>query len=92
MRTNKGPQRQWLFHVGKTDDPFCPCNPDITIQSGDHITFSCPLQSQARQSLIADRSTWTSLDSPRWIETSPKGKKEDGVELFFSHLFTQFIR
>ena len=89
MKTNKGPQRQWLFHVRKVDTPFCPCSPTTTIQSGDHLTFSCPLLRQARRSLIGNRSTWADLDLPRWIGEGTRDPKdrEDGVELFFSHLF-----
>ena len=85
MRTNKGPQRQWLHHIGKVDTPFCPCD-STTIQSGDHLTFSCRLLQQARRPLIGNRSTWTDLDLPRWIGEDPDNK-EDGIELFFSTLF-----
>ena len=36
MRTNRGPQLQWLHRIRKADSPLCPCD---TSQSCDHITF-----------------------------------------------------
>lgn len=40
LRTEQGPQKAWLHHVGKTDNPHCPCD-GTTAQTGAHITFSC---------------------------------------------------
>ena len=74
-----------VLSLGKVDTPFCPCDP-ATIQSGDHLTFSCRLLQQVRRSLIGNRSTWIDLDLPRWIGEDPDNR-EDGIELFFSHLF-----
>ena len=63
MRTGKGPQKQWLHHIGRADNPYCPCDPD-TIQSGEHITFKCPLHTRARRTLIANRRG--ECDPHRW--------------------------
>ena len=69
MRTERGPQEEWLHRIGKADDPFCPCD-HTTIQSGAHITFSCALHTQARHRLTSNRQSWEELDSPRWIKRS----------------------
>lgn len=63
MRTEKGPQRQWLHHIGKAEDPHCPCNHD-TVQSGLHITFSCPTHAPTRNRLLGNKRSWEDLDLP----------------------------
>ena len=88
MRTNKGPQRQWLYQIKRADSPYCHCNSDNTIQSGEHLTFHCTLHAQARRRLIADQRSWKDLDQERWIKTGPN-ERTDGVELFFAYLFHQ---
>ena len=60
----------------------------IRRESGDHVTFDCPLYKEARRALIAGRRTWAELDLPRWIETGPNERK-DGVQGFFTYLFHQ---
>ena len=87
MRTNKGPQRQWLYQLRKSASPTCQCGDD-QIQSGDHVTFQCQLHTQARDALIRGRQSWEDLDMPNWISTGPD-EKRDGVELFFRYLFRQ---
>lgn len=87
MRTNKGPQKQWLHRIGRADDPYCPCHHE-TIQSAEHITFACQLHARARRTLIGERQSWEDLGVPRWIETGPN-ERMDGVEEFFSYLFHQ---
>ena len=87
MRTEKGPQRQWLHRIGKADSPYCSCDASV-IQSGAHITFACPHHAQARRRLIANQQSWKELDSPHWIRTGPN-EYEDGVISFFEYLFHQ---
>ena len=89
MRTENGPQKQWLYFIGKTDTPYCSCNPQ-TIQSGAHITFSCPHHALACQKLTANRQSWEELDTPHWIKTGPN-EFEDGVATFFDYLFHQLV-
>ena len=48
MRSNRGPQLEWLHKIRKTDSLLCPCG---AIQSGDHIVFECPQHHTARQAL-----------------------------------------
>ena len=88
MRTDKGPQRKWLHLLGKADSPFCQCD-DQEPQTGDHLTFQCPLHDQARKTLIPGRQSWEDLDNPHWIKTGPN-EKVDGVEEFFMYLFHHF--
>ena len=91
MRTNKGPQRQWLYKIKQADSPYCYCGQNDTIQSGEHLTFQCALHAQARRTLLGtDKETWKDLDHERWIKTGlDDNEKIDGVELFFTYLFHQ---
>lgn len=91
MRTNKGPQRQWLHHIRKIDSPNCDCSD--TPQSGDHVVFSCPLHRIARRALLGPGDhSWESLDHPRYDpeETDDDGERTDLVEEFFSYIFAHF--
>jgi len=65
-RTNKGPQKSWLHHIGKTEDPSCACGHPT--QDGDILVFHCPLMAPQRAQLLPlDISTWETLDDPHWI-------------------------
>ena len=86
MRTNKGPQKQWLFHLGKSDTPQCPCG---TIESGEHIVFSCPLHDTDRKALIGPAQSWEALDDPRFHEDD-EDQETNLVEEFFSYIFAHF--
>ena len=66
MRTEKGPQRAWLYHISKAEDPNCPCDP-LTTQTGHHITFLCPLHQRERTRLLAGKNTWEEVDTPNEI-------------------------
>ena len=72
---------------GKAEDNSCPCSPN-TIQSGHHITFTCPLHSAARTSLIGNKRSWEDLDTPHTITLGDE-EAVDGVILFFEYLFDQ---
>jgi len=40
LRTDRGPQKQWLHRIGKAADRTCPCG--RLTEGGYHITFACP--------------------------------------------------
>lgn len=92
MRTNKGPQRQWLHHIRKLDSPLCDCSD--TPQSGDHIVFSCPLHRIARTALLGPGNhSWQSLDHPRYDQNNDDDEEQsDLVEEFFGYIFAHFNR
>ena len=89
MRTDKGPQRWWLHHLGKAESPACPCRHNR--QDGHHITFACSIHETERRKLIGARTdnTWEALDQEISIKDEESSREEyfDGVEAFFSHLF-----
>ena len=86
MRTDKGPQKNWLHRLGKATSPACNCGHPL--QNGHHITFHCPSWATLRTSLIGDRKEWAELDDPIWIKTGP-GPEDviDGGEEWFGHIF-----
>ena len=86
MRTEKGPQRHWLHHAGKTENPYCPCSPD-TIQTGLHITFTCPLHTPTRNRLLGNKQSWEGVDTPHTVRIGDEDT--DGVMLFFEYIFDQ---
>ena len=87
MRTNRGPHREWLHRIGKTDPPLCNCG---AVQSGDHLTFSCPLHRIARQALLGTGNhTWESLDNPRFHDEDEE-QEHNLVEEFFAYIFAHF--
>lgn len=76
MSTEKGPQRHWLYKIGKADTPTCQCGHPQ--QTGHHLTFSCPRWSDQRVTVIGDRKDWPELDDPIYIKTGPE--EEDTIE------------
>jgi len=64
MRTNRGPYKSWLHHIGKATEPGCDCG--HSSQDGDHIVFSCPRLARERKDLLGPRKTWEELDDPNW--------------------------
>jgi len=84
LRTERGPQKAWLFQIRKSQDPSCPCGHPI--QTGDHITFHCPLHQSARNRYIRSRKSWPELDDPVWVK---EGDEEafDAIESFFDYLY-----
>ena len=88
MRTERGPQREWLHRIGKADSAECDCG---ATQSGAHITFQCPNHQAARRALLGPTAhTWESLDAPRYDPEEEGDDKSDLVEEFLSYLFSQF--
>ena len=68
FRTGKGPQRQWLYKVGKAEDRSCPCG--AAVQSGDHIVWSCTLHNHERNRNRINNTRegqWQDLDNPIWV-------------------------
>ena len=72
------------------DSPTWPCGHHT--QDGHHITFRCPIHATERRNLIGarDDDTWEALDRPLDIKDKGSDQEEyfDGVEAFFSYLFT----
>jgi len=91
-RTNRGPQKAWRHHVGKAEDPSCPCGHPS--QDGDHLVFHCPQLHGPRARLLPEDRTWESLDDPHWvIEAGGEGKEQEkieGTEAFFQDLYWFF--
>lgn len=54
-RTEKGPQKAWLFHLRKVGDPSCPCGHPR--QTGEHITFHCPRYNAMRERFLGSRKS-----------------------------------
>lgn len=87
MRSNKGPQRQWLHRISKADSPLCQCG---AIQSGEHIVFTCPQHHIAREALLGpDAHTWESLDPPRYHQED-EDQETNLMEEFFSYIHAHF--
>jgi len=87
-RTEKGPQKQWLHHISKTDTPRCSC-PDEPPETGNHIVFHCPRFAAIRSRFLKGRSTWEELDKPVWMKEGEGADTEyfEATEEFFGHLY-----
>ena len=88
-RTNRGPQKAWLHHIGKVADPACPCGHPV--QDGDHLVFHCPTTAELRRRYLPPgEATWESLDDPHWVMraggSGREQEKEEGTEAFFQDL------
>ena len=46
FRTNKGPQNEWLFKIGKSDTDRCKCGEEAI--TGTHVVEECPELDQCR--------------------------------------------
>lgn len=87
-RTERGPTKQWLHHIGKADSPRCSC-PDEPPETGHHIVFHCPRFAVIRADFLGERANWEELDEPVWKK---EGEGEDAeyfeaTEEFFGHLY-----
>ena len=94
-RTDRGPQKAWLHHIGKAEDPSCTCG--HTAQDGAHLVFHCPdTSSQRRRLLPPGATTWESLDEPHWVTEAgrERGEQEkvEGIEAFFQELYWKLRR
>ena len=72
--TNRGPQKAWLPHIGKSGDPSCPCGHPS--QDGGHLAFHCPLLREQRARLLSGERTWESLDDPPWVAEAKGNGRE----------------
>jgi len=89
-RTNRGPQKAWLHHIGKAEDPSCTCGHPS--QDGDHLVFHCPhLTTQRARLLPPEIDTWEGLDDLHWVtEAGGEGREQEkveGIETFFQDLY-----
>jgi len=88
IKTNRSPQKSWLHHIGKAEDPTCPCG--HTPQDGAHILFDCPRLGTLRGQLLGTRKTWEELDDPIWRKEEGDDSHWDAVEAFFDHIYAAF--
>jgi len=82
-RTEKGPQKAWLYHIKKAENPSCPCGHPL--QTREHITFHCPIHQSERSRLLRGR-TWVEIDQPDWRKEGDD-PSYDAVEAFFDYLY-----
>jgi len=82
-RSERGPQRAWLHHIRKIDDPACPCGHPK--QTGEHIVFHCPNHDPNRSHLLRGKKTWEDLDKPDWRKEGDDSY--DAIETFFDYLY-----
>ncbi|KAF8422182.1 hypothetical protein EV426DRAFT_706328 [Tirmania nivea] len=83
LRTDRGPQKQWLHHIGKADSAACTCG--YHTQDGTHLTFNCP-DFQPQRTALGSIKDWEDLDRPIWIEEED-GERWDAVEEFFGFIY-----
>ena len=82
-RTERGPQKAWLFQLRKVGDPSCPCG--YPRQTGEHITFHCPRYNTMRTRLLGSRRSWAEIDLPVWRKEGDDSY--DAIEAFFDFLY-----
>jgi len=61
LHSGKGPQTSWLFHLKKASDNLCTCGAPET---GDHITFTCPMFADQRALLLRGSTSWVDIHLP----------------------------
>ena len=88
MRTDRGPQKQWLHHIGKAASPRCSC-PDEPPETGHHLVFSCPRFARPRAEFLGERTSWEELDVPVWKKVGEGADTEyfEATEEFFGYLY-----
>ena len=87
----QGPQRQWLFKIGKAEIGECSCG--APAQSGQHVVWECRLHEAERRRCRITGSSWEDLDRHAWIkETTSLGTRVDGTEVSFGYLPINFKR
>jgi len=88
-RTDRGPLQAWLHHIGKSDDPSCPCG--ARSQNGAHVAFHCPRLQAHRERLLPEERTWAGLDDPHWVTeaggNNRQQEKIEGTEAFFHDVY-----
>jgi len=88
MRTNRGPQKSWLFRIGKATDLACPCGHPS--QDGDHITFDCGLFRKERKDPLGLRKSWEELEDPIGRKDEGDNSHWDTIEAIFDFVFCEF--
>jgi len=82
-RSERGPQKAWLHHIRKVDDPACPCGHPKQI--GEHIVFHCPNHNSTRSRLLGGKKTWEYIDKPDWGKEGDDSY--DAIEGFLDYLY-----
>lgn len=83
LRTDRGPERQWLHKIGKEGQQHA--NAVTKHKSGRHIVFDCPEYSEQMKAL-GNIENWEDLDRPIWIAEEEEDEW-DAVEAFFGFLY-----
>jgi len=55
MRTNPGHQRNWLYHVGKSENARC-LHYGCPLENAHHLTFDCPKSHITRRAMFGNTS------------------------------------
>ena len=91
LKCTESPQHnvrhQWLHFIGRADNPYCPCD-NQTIQSGDHITFSCSLHAHAdegSQRTGNHGNNWTPLSGSRRAPTNERTGSSFSSHIYFTN-------
>jgi len=87
-RTDWGPQKSWLKHIGKAQDAARQCGHPR--EEGSHNTVTCPRFRKERREMIGPASTWAELDELMWAKEE-NDDSYDKVEAFFGLLFTRLM-
>jgi len=89
LRTDKGPKKKWLHHIGKADNPACTCG--HSPEDGWHITFECPRFHEWRAEYLGERRTWEELDKQVWVKRGEGDSEEifEGTEAFFGLIYSR---
>ncbi|KAF8451403.1 hypothetical protein BGX38DRAFT_1269417 [Terfezia claveryi] len=93
LRTNRGPQKSLLHHIGKAESAECACG--YPSETGEHIVFRCPRFDWSRRALLGEKSSWEELDKPDWRKEEEE--TYEATEAFFGFLegmlpiFTNFL-
>jgi len=85
LRTTRGPEKAWLFKLGKRKDPTSPC--DHHTQDGDPLTFTCSRFESTKREYLRDKRTWVELDLPDWRKE--RDESYDVTEAFFDFLYDE---
>ena len=86
FRTERGPQKAWLHHIRKIDEPSCPCGHPS--QTGEHVTFHCPQHALMRRRLLGTKKNWPELDYPDWRREGDEDPY-DPIESCFDYLYVE---
>jgi len=86
LKTDRGSQLSYLYHIGKTHSPGCPCGHQP--ENGRPTTFACSRFHRERSRIVGATKTLEELDAQGWVKEGDHDPY-DQVAVFFGYLFTQ---